>query len=296
MDCYKLKLLDMKKVWLVITGITLLVATACKKESGNSGNGATVLLDVAYGTDAKQRLDVHLPANRSTTTTPVVFMIHGGAWTSGDKADFAAVVDSLKARMPDYAIVNTNYRLATLTGTNLWPTQINDINSAYQFVTSEANNYQINVSKTAFLGASAGAHLAMLKAYTANANRNIKCVVNLFGPTNMIDLFNNPPDPTYPQLLTIFMSGTPSSNLMAYTNASPLFFANATSAVPTAIFHGTADNVVPIRQSDSLFRRLQIAGVQSSFTVYQGAGHGWSGANMTDTYNKSIFFMRSNLQ
>ncbi|TAF93861.1 MAG: alpha/beta hydrolase, partial [Bacteroidetes bacterium] len=62
------------------------------------------------------------------------------------------------------------------------------------------------------------------------------------------------------------------------------------------IFHGTADNVVPIRQSDSLFRRLQIAGVQSSFTVYQGAGHGWSGANMTDTYNKSIFFMRSNLQ
>jgi acetyl esterase/lipase len=286
----------MKKIFQLLIVISIIVFSACKKENNSSGIAASVILDVAYGTDAKQRLDVHLPANRSTTNTPIIFMIHGGAWTSGDKTDFAAVVDSLKARMPDYAIVNTNYRLATLVGTNLWPTQINDINAAYQFVTSQANNYQINISKTAFLGASAGAHLALLKAYTANANKNIKCVVNLFGPTNMIDLFNNPPDPNYPQLLTLFMSGTPSTNLMAYTNASPLFFATATSAVPTTIFHGTADNVVPIHQSDSLFRRLQVAGVQSSFTIYQGAGHGWTGANMTDTYNKSTLFMRSNLQ
>ena len=34
-------------------------------------------------------------------------MIHGGGWVSGDKSDFyGPLIDTLKSRVPDYAIFN----------------------------------------------------------------------------------------------------------------------------------------------------------------------------------------------
>ena len=39
---------------------------------------------IAYGTDPAQQFDVYLPPN--VTRAPVLFMVHGGGWDSGDKA------------------------------------------------------------------------------------------------------------------------------------------------------------------------------------------------------------------
>jgi len=286
----------MQKFLLAALLLCVVIYPSCKKETTTSSTiNAETLIDVSYGADAAQKMDVYLPANRSSTNTNVIFMIHGGAWLAGDKADFRNEVDSLKRNMPTYAIVNINYRLATLAGANKWPTQLNDVNLAYDFIASKATEYKINMNKVALVGASAGAQLALLKGYTANPNKNIKCVVDLFGPTNLIDLYNNPPDPNYTVLLPIFMSGTPTSNLANYNSASPLFNATASSGIPTIIFHGTADNVVPIRQSDSLHNRLQIAGVPRQYYKYQGEGHGWSGANLIDTYTKIYLFINLNM-
>ena len=44
--------------------------------------------DVAYGSDAAQKMDIYLPAGRIATTTKVLVFIHGGSWSSGDKSDF----------------------------------------------------------------------------------------------------------------------------------------------------------------------------------------------------------------
>src|SRR4051812_34267350 len=41
--------------------------------------------DVAYGADAKQRLDVYSP--RGAKDASVVIFVHGGEWTKGDKAE-----------------------------------------------------------------------------------------------------------------------------------------------------------------------------------------------------------------
>lgn len=72
-----------------------------------------MVLDEAYGTDATQKMDVFLPEGRSTATTKVVVLIHGGSWSSGDKSDFTDYFDTLKKRVPGYAIFSINYRLAT---------------------------------------------------------------------------------------------------------------------------------------------------------------------------------------
>ncbi|MFY7898842.1 MAG: alpha/beta hydrolase fold domain-containing protein [Chitinophagaceae bacterium] len=273
----------------------LTICASCKKQQSNALSTTTAieLKDVAYGNNPLQNMDVYLPANRSVAATKVIVLIHGGFWTSGDKYDFNEVVNQMKVQLTDYAIVNINYQLATLSGTNIWPTQINDVNAAFNFIQSKSNEYAINTNKMVVLGASAGAQLALLKSYQHNIDKKIKAVIDLFGPTDFIGLYNNPSDPNYPALLNIFLSGTPTSNNIGYRNASPLYSVN--SSVPaTIIFHGTADNVVPIRQSDSLNNRLISAGVTKQYVTYAGEGHGWIGLNLIDTFTKIIAFITSN--
>jgi dipeptidyl aminopeptidase/acylaminoacyl peptidase len=138
-------------------------------------------------------------------------------------------------------------------------------------------------------GASSGAHLALLKAYSGNSG-NLKAVVDLFGPTDMKDLYNNSTSSTQ-FVMSFFMSGTPATNASAYTAASPLFAVNNNS-VPTIILHGTADNIVPIHQSDSLNNRLVNAGRTVAYHKYAGEIHGvWNNANTADAYARIAAFL-----
>ncbi|MGZ3940502.1 MAG: hypothetical protein ACXVBK_17155, partial [Flavisolibacter sp.] len=58
------------------------------------------ILDLPYGKDTAQRMDIYLPANRSVNTTKSIVVIHGGGWNSGSKNDFITYLDSLRKRMP----------------------------------------------------------------------------------------------------------------------------------------------------------------------------------------------------
>jgi acetyl esterase/lipase len=51
------------------------------------------ILDLSYGKDTAQRMDVYLPANRSVDSTKSIILIHGGGWNSGGKNDFATYID-----------------------------------------------------------------------------------------------------------------------------------------------------------------------------------------------------------
>ncbi|HLO38200.1 MAG TPA: alpha/beta hydrolase, partial [Lacibacter sp.] len=111
---------------------------ACKKKE--DANAAKTMLNVKYGADAKQAMDVYLPSGRSTTSTPVLILIHGGGWTEGSRADLNAYVDTLKRRTPKYAIFNISYRLAA-NGQNLFPSQEQDVKAAIEFILSKRDEY-----------------------------------------------------------------------------------------------------------------------------------------------------------
>ena len=278
-------------------GLSLLFACllfSCKKEdsntNSNNSNVEQTILNVSYGSDALQKMDVYLPANRTDTGTKCIILIHGGAWIAGDKSEFNELVTSFKTALPNYAIFNINYRLAIIPSTNIWPTQMNDTRAAFDFIVSKAGEYKFNPNKVVLFGASAGAHLALMQGYQYNTGNRVKAIVDLFGPTDLIDLYNNPPNATYPSLLAMFLSGTPTTNNAMYRNASPIFSITPT-APPTIIFHGTADATVPISQSNSLNNALATANVAKQYVIYTGEGHGWSGANMTDTYLKTVAFV-----
>jgi acetyl esterase/lipase len=284
---------------LVIFVISVYLSSCTKSSDSTSTSNTTnasVKLDtmnVTYGLDAAQKMDIYLPPNRSDANTKVFVMIHGGAWTAGDKSDFNSTIPSVQSGLGNYAVININYRLAVPPSTNLWPTQINDVNTAFDYIVANANYYHFNPNKIVVMGASAGAHLGLLKAYKYNSDKKIKAVVDYFGPTDMADLYNFQVG-IQKQLFELFMGGTPTSAPTTYTNASPLFSV-ATGVPPTIIFHGTADAVVPLSQSTRLKTALQTAGVVQQYTEYAGEGHGvFNSTNTLDAYNKFVAFCIAN--
>jgi acetyl esterase/lipase len=285
------------KYLLSVVIVSSVFFLSCKKDT-SSGNttpppvAEKTELNVAYGTDAAQKMDIYLPAGRSTATTKVIILIHGGGWTQGDKADFTTYVDTLKKRIPGYAIFNINYRLATGSA-NFFPTQENDVKAAIEFIYGKRNEYLIS-DKFVLLGASAGGHLSLLHAYKYNTPVKIKAVVDFFGPTDLVDMYNNPPNPLIPILLLQVTGGIPSTLPIMYQQSGPINYVTAQSP-PTIILHGGVDVVVSYTQSVLLKNKLQSFGVVNQYVFYPTENHGWTGANLTDSFDKITAFLNTNV-
>lgn len=167
------------------------------------------LLNVHYGNDSLQTMDVYLPKNRSVNTTKSLVLIHGGGWNSGSKEEFTTYIDSFRNRMPDYAIFNVNYRLAS--GGHLFPTQEHDVKAAIDFIISKAGDYHISLDGFVLLGVSAGAHLALLQAYKYGSPK-VQAVVDYFGPTDLIAMYKSPWHPLVPLALQMITGTTPDAS------------------------------------------------------------------------------------
>jgi acetyl esterase/lipase len=276
----------MRALWVCF--ISLLTIVSCQKKE--HANAAKTLLNVKYGADAKQAMDIYLPANRSTTATPVLILIHGGGWTEGSRADLNAYVDTLKRRVPQYAIFNISYRLAA-NGQNLFPSQEQDVKAAVEFIYSKREEYGIS-DRFGLIGASAGAHLALLQAYKYTSPAKAKVVISFFGPTELVQMYNNPPNPLVPLLLASVTGGTPASNPSIYQQSSPFNFV-ASSSAPTLLLHGDNDIVVPYSQSTMLQNKLNSVSVPNQYVLYPGGGHGdWSPQIYFDAFNKIDAFLK----
>lgn len=265
--------------------------SSCKKDDAPEEDMSVTMLNVSYGTNAQQKVDVHLPAGRNTTSTKVMIMIHGGGWNTGDKTDFDQYVDSLKKREPSYAIFNINYRLANTP--DIFPAQELDVKAAVEFIYNKRQEYQVS-DKFVLIGASAGAHLALLQGYKYSAPLKPRAIIDFFGPTDLVAMYNNPPNPLVQSLLLAVTGGTPTTNNTLYTQSSPINFVSSQSP-PTMILYGGTDIVVPPSQSVSLDTKLFISGVTHQYVFYPTEGHGWVGANLTDSFNKIQAFLAANV-
>jgi len=248
---------------------------------------AQTIRDVSYGTDPQQKMDVYLPGGRSVDSTKVMVLIHGGAWNTGDKSDFDIFVDSMKIRDASYAVCNINYRLAL--PPNLFPAQELDVKAAIEFIVNKSAEYNIS-NKIVLIGASAGAHLALLQAYKYPSLVKVKAVVDFFAPTELVSLYTNPINPLVPALLESVTGYTPTTNPTIYQQSSPVNFVT-TQAPPTFILHGGVDIVVSPSQSILLKDELQAKGVPHEYILYPTEGHGWFGANLTDSFNRILAFL-----
>lgn len=277
----------LRSIFFSLLFVFLLVS--CKKKE-KAVIPSLTKLNISYGTDPRNIMDVYLPANRTEATTPVIIMIHGGGWSSGDKADFTPFVDTLWKRMPQYAIFNITYRLA-MNGQNLFPAQEEDVKKCIEFINSKRSEYKIS-NRFALLGGSAGAHLSLLQSYKYTSPVKVKAVVSFFGPTELTQLYNNPPG-TYIVLLLTAVTGTnPIINPAIYQQSSPYNYA-VTGSTPTLLLQGGLDPLVPAWQATLLRDKLNAVSVPNQYVLYPNGGHGdWDAATNTDAFNKLEAFLK----
>jgi acetyl esterase/lipase len=283
----------MKILFYLISVLTMI--TACKKSDVGSDDDYMVekkFLNEPYGGDTAQKMDIYLPAGRTPETTPVIVLLHGGGWNSGNKTDLNSYIDTFKKRTPDYAIINMNYRLAS--DKNKFPAQEEDVKKALDFIHKSAGHFGYNKNKIALLGVSAGAHLALLHAYKNTSDYSIAAVIDFFGPTDLEQMFNQPWHPLVPTLLYMVTGSSFVDNPEIYKNSSPVNFVTAESA-PTLILHGERDNIVDVSQSVLLHMKLKQHNVKHELITYPNEGHGWYGKNMTHSFDKIEAFLKTQL-
>ncbi len=274
------------------------ILTSCKQAPEALNNEKILalteqrLINVAYGKDSLQTMDIYLPAHRTEGTKSLV-LIHGGGWTSGSKAEFAVYLDSFKTRLPGYAIFNINYRLVN--GGNLFPTQEADVKAALDFITDRAEMYTVARENFALLGFSAGAHLALLQAYKYSSPK-VKAVVDYFGPTDLLEMYHKPWHPLVPLALQMITGKSPAQEKEIFEQSSPAYFVNSKTP-PTLILHGGKDVVVDVSQSKLLAKKLGEAGVKHELHIYPNAAHGrWFGETLVSSFDKIETFLKANMQ
>ena len=120
--------------------------------------GVTVVRDVAYGTDRKQRFDVYAP--KGARNAPVVLMVHGGAWRTGDKRSRGVVGRKVERwSRAGIVVVSVNYRMLP----NTDPVeQARDVARALAAVQARVGEWGGDPGKVVLMGHSSGAHLVAL--------------------------------------------------------------------------------------------------------------------------------------
>lgn len=123
-------------------------------------------LDVAYGTHPKQVM--HFWKASSDAPTPLIFFIHGGGWTGGDRAVIGEAL--IKSALADHiSVVSVEYRfIKEATADGVVPPvkgPMHDCARALQFVRSKAAAWNLDPTRIGASGGSAGACTSLWLAF-----------------------------------------------------------------------------------------------------------------------------------
>src|SRR5712692_5919531 len=125
--------------------------------SASSAATVRVIRNIQYGVadGAPLLVDAYLPA--AGGLYPAVVAIHGGAWWSGDKSEWASSCRQLAA--VGFACFSVNYRLAPRYP---FPAAVDDVTAATRWIRENADRYGVDPTRLGAIGSSAGGHLAAM--------------------------------------------------------------------------------------------------------------------------------------
>lgn len=210
--------------------------------------------DIAYGPDARQKLDLYRPERPHPDGKTVIFF-YGGSWDSGSKGDYLFVAQALAAN--GYTVVIPDYRLYP--GVR-FPAFVEDGAQAVRWTAD-----RVGTDKLFIMGHSAGAQIALLLAANtpylpaAGVDRpRLAGAIGLSGPYDFLPLKST-------RLIEIF-GGANNPDIEAITFArAPL--------PPALLIHGMADTTVYPRNSEHLATAWRAAGAPVELKLYPAVGH-----------------------
>jgi len=273
----------------------------------------TVRNDVVYAVIPGYRpltLDFYAPAN-ATSATPMVMYIHGGGWIFGTNkpADWQSqnrpiIEEALAAGI---AVASLDYRLA---GEAEFPACVQDAAAAIRWLRNFANQLNLDESRFAVWGESAGGHIAAMVSMNSDdpeitGNAGVPDVsskvvagvlwypvvnfetlaVQKHGAETKPEHYRNNPEAF---LLGVNLdSGDP---IVAF--ASPINHINPESA-HVLFLHGDSDVVVPAAQSVEMSERMTAQGKANDLVLVPGANHVFGGTPMEPQITRSVAYLKS---
>ena len=266
------------------------------KPDAKPAAGAEELGDVAYSKvnvayakvgDTRLMMAIYRP-KQFKGKLPLVVWIYGGAWRNFWTNDPRSLpggngVGVLVAH--GYAVASISHRLAPQA---VFPAQIEDCKAAIRFLRANAAKYALKADRIGVWGGSSGGHLAALVGTSGGVkdlegkvggnlgvSSRVQCVADFSGPTDLVKLdafcsHHYAPGRSPPVTL---LGGPLAEHKDMAIKANPITYVTK-DAPPFLIAHGDKDNLVPISQSELLVEALKKAGVDVTFEVIKGGGHG----------------------
>jgi len=248
---------------LVVIALVLWVA-GCRSSEFLLANAPTIFdkvdrhLDLPYGQDPRQRLDVYAPPH--AVNRPVVIFWYGGSWTQGSKADYRFVGTTLAEH--GLVAVLPDYRLYPQVA---FPAFDEDGARAVAWVELHAQEFGGDPKHIVLMGHSAGGHtaafLALNHAFLRKFGADPGAISGLIGLSGTYVLV-----PDTATLRATFPS--------PYTEKDwqPIRFVDA-QAPPTLLLHGLDDKEVLPQEAIELRDALVRNHVRVELRLYPHRGH-----------------------
>jgi acetyl esterase len=268
--------------------LTLLFMTTAEFAAGS------VRPDIEYGRagDFSLRMDASIPD--SSGPHPAVIVVHGGGWVRGDRLH--SVEPILRALTGGgFAWFSISYRFAT--DMLQFGAAIDDVQTALNYVRARAVELNIDPKRIALVGESAGAHLASMAALRSGTD--LRGVVALYSPSDLVSLAKT--SPLVPDSIRQAVLQSAWAPLVTQLLGSLSPNAHVKPGMPPfLLIHGTADPVVPFRQSEEFCALVKKAGEGCELYPVTGAGHGirhWEGSQPLESYkSRMVAWLRERLK
>jgi para-nitrobenzyl esterase len=249
----------------------------------------------AFKDNQSLELDAYFPAFENQTQRPLIFYVHGGGFTEGKRDEKGIQEFCRKLARHGYVAASITYRLTRKgTGTgfgcdcsaidklNTFNDAVQDIQDATFFMIKNRDKMGIDSQKIILSGSSAGAEAVLNTAYQPPSCYGLES-----GPVSYAGV--------------ISMAG-------AVPDTSRIF---KESAVPSLLFHGTCDNLVPyataphryckekqpgyliLHGAYTIAEKLKKIGTPYWLYTYCNAAHEIAGKPMTANFNEIIDFCYS---
>ncbi len=246
-------------------------------------NNFTVLKDISYGNHERQKVDIFIP-EKAVSDSGILLFIHGGGWVEGDKSGHHC--DAEHFCKLGYICAAMNYRFVSEDPKINIFNELDDITSALKTIKEKCIEFGLIIKKAILSGGSAGANLSLLYAYTRNCEAPVTPVavcaycppVNCSKSDFLLGISGEFEDWKYEVLSkccgikitkSTFMN-TPQQT--ALKSISPEEFIS-NNCVPTAVFHGKCDELIPLEHIHNFLESLNNSGVKNDLLIYENSGH-----------------------
>ena len=250
-----------------------------------------VIYDLPYcgeGSTNYQKLHLVLPGDAGEAKLPILIVVHGGVWSSGNSEEDHQVqvtdVAGLWALQSGYAVALVDYSIKNQDNEIALPNQIYEIKAAVRYMRSIADEYNLDSDRIALLGESAGGHLVNIVG-TSNGeaeydkeeygnieySSEVQAVISQYG----LGTLKDEADSMLTRLTgieTAELDKDARKELIAYNSAINHVDENDP---PFYLEHGLVDGTVAYTHSCDLYNALIAAGNdKSELHLYPGMDHG----------------------